>query len=284
MNIVLIVDNKYMNLLLYTLNSLVRVKNKSTKIDIYILSLKTINPIILNLYNSDDIKIHIIDNINLLNNYNINEIDKSKFLKFCIQDILPNLNKCIYLDCDIILNKDLNDLYQQDILNGKLMCVVKDHFQIMGNHNNNHFNTGMIYFNLNECRKINLLKTALEFYNLRGRLTEKMLDQPIFNSIIPYNRVVYISCLFNLIKSEFTWTWVRKPEIILKNYNILFHLNYNNINDLFKDAYVYHFAGPEEKDHLYNYIEYKNEFKYLSQFLKNKIGLDMYIECKLIKE
>lgn len=286
MNIVFCIDNKYVNLLLFTLSSLIRTQRKDSNINVYILSLDKIKHEYLHCFD-DELNINIIDGINALDKYNINEKDKAKFLKFCIPNILVTLDDCLYLDTDIIINKDLKDFYDDNNikLKDKLIAASKDHWQIYSGistefRGTTHFNTGVIQFNLNKCRDFNLLDKGVNYYLENGRHKPSgMLDQPIFNAIILPSNIVFFSCLYNLIRPEIFLS--RDKKKLLNEYNELFNLHYNNFDDLIKDSYVYHMAG-KDKNMLLDSKIYLNESKLLDSFIKTKTGLDVHIECKTL--
>jgi lipopolysaccharide biosynthesis glycosyltransferase len=95
-----------------------------------------------------------------------------------ITEILPNnVEKTIYLDCDIIVNKDISELWNIRVDNYLAGCV---------NLGNNYFNSGEMLLNLYELRKFN-------FYNKWKKYIEDNLDkidcydQSILNAVIGHN-------------------------------------------------------------------------------------------------
>ena len=93
------------------------------------------------------------------------------FLRLFLPDVLPNVNKVIYLDCDVCVTADISDLWVFD-LNGKSIGVDEQNF-----------NAGVIIFDLDKIRQnYNLAKQTLEFLdkNPRTRLLDQDALQHVF--------------------------------------------------------------------------------------------------------
>ena len=95
----------------------------------------------------------------------------SALLKFVIADLLPNLERVLYLDGDLIVKTNLEEIYYTDIRDYYAAAVV-DSGSIYFKHEyvkkvKNYFNSGVMLLNLNKIREDNmvavLLKTKKEF-------------------------------------------------------------------------------------------------------------------------
>lgn len=74
-------------------------------------------------------------------------------------DLIPNIpDKILYLDVDIMFNRDINLLYDTE-LDGYEYAAARDHY---GKYliNPNYINAGVLLFNMTEIRKTGLLKKA----------------------------------------------------------------------------------------------------------------------------
>ena len=74
-------------------------------------------------------------------------------------DLIPNMpDKILYLDVDIMFNRDIELLYSQDIT-GYEYAAARDHY---GKYliNPNYINAGMLLFNMTECRSTGLFEKA----------------------------------------------------------------------------------------------------------------------------
>lgn len=74
-------------------------------------------------------------------------------------DMIPDIpDKILYLDVDILFNRDIALLYNQDV-NGYEYCAARDHY---GKYiiNPNYINAGVLLFNMDECKKTGLFERA----------------------------------------------------------------------------------------------------------------------------
>ena len=83
------------------------------------------------------------------------------YYRFSLGELLPNLNKIIYLDGDVIVYKDLSNLYNLNF-NGKFVLG-----QVTGNNRNKRtgvyrINNGILVFNLYNMRKFKIEEKALQ--------------------------------------------------------------------------------------------------------------------------
>ena len=83
------------------------------------------------------------------------------YYRFSLGELLPNLNKIIYLDGDVIVYKDLSSLYNLNF-NGKFVLG-----QVTGNNRNKktgvyRINNGVLVFNLYNMRKFKIEEKALQ--------------------------------------------------------------------------------------------------------------------------
>lgn len=147
-------------------------------------------------------------------------------------DILPSLDRVIYLDGDVIVNLDINLLWSEDL--GETFCgVVKDvkgtrmkwtnrfYFQRMDIDNNIYFNSGVILFNLAAIRKqMDLWNEAIGFFVKHGSKI-RYCDQDALNFLLQKN-AKFLSKKFNFIPVEYRY-----------------HESYA------EEKAIFHFAGPK---------------------------------------
>ena len=89
------------------------------------------------------------------------------YYRFSLGELLPNLNKIIYLDSDVIVYKDLSSLYSLNF-NGKFVLG-----QVTGNNKSKktgvyRINNGILFFNLYNMRKLKIEEKALKIIK-RGK-------------------------------------------------------------------------------------------------------------------
>src|SRR5699024_7797502 len=120
------------------------------------------------------IKINIIkipDNIqNQLNKISLegNKLPVTSCYRFILADLLPSLDRIIYLDVDTLVLRDLTELWRTD-LEGKFIGVVKDVLinlnvaQKIVSERKSYFNSGMLLMDLNLFRKYDICSNLIDF-------------------------------------------------------------------------------------------------------------------------
>jgi len=138
-------------------------------------------------------------------------ITKETYYRFLIQAILPDYDKVLYLDSDLVINADVADLYHTDItdymlaaardpdflgqINGQnpdTMEYVRDTFQMKDPYN--YFQAGVILFNEKNMREAHSLEEWLKFATHPYRYN----DQDVLN-LYCENKVYYLDMAWNFI-------------------------------------------------------------------------------------
>lgn len=167
-------------------------------------TLKTINP---------SVKFKIIDTRKMYEEYlqgNPNEGNRfSPFaaLRLLIPylDVMKDVDKMIYLDCDIMFYRDVKEFYDVDMENFEL-GVVRDYLGRFWM-SRDYFNSGVMLINLKECRKTKLFDRAIEMVKSR-KMT--FPDQSALNILA--KRLKYLPYKFNEQRSI-------KEDTVLKHFN-----------------------------------------------------------------
>src|ERR1035437_7017983 len=127
---------------------------------------------------------------------------KEAYYRLLISELLPkNIDKLLYLDCDIIVNKPLNDLYDQDLGEyyiSALRTEVKytDFGKRLGlSPEGYYYQSGVILFNLKKCRSILSYEKASKILN---ELNEKIIavDQDVMN-VMFYGKIKDLDKKYN---------------------------------------------------------------------------------------
>jgi len=109
---------------------------------------------------------------------------------------LLNFPRLIYLDCDVLVFRDLSELFDCQLSPGKILAAVPDSetltlgddsYTLAGAMNlpadGPYFNSGVMLMNLKELRKENFTEKSLEFFkNCRGAY--QFWDQSAFNFLL----------------------------------------------------------------------------------------------------
>ena len=164
-------------------------------------------------------------------------ITRAMWYRLKIGSVLPtSVNLCLYLDCDTIVNADLEELFSID-LHSKCAAVGVDCiFEKFVKHNRKYFpqhyqyfNSGVILFNLAEWRRQNVEEEILAFVRENPE-TLKLLDQTILN-IFLQNRSVDFGIKYNF---QFT------PKVLCETSYSARKEEYRNAA---KNPAIIHFVG-----------------------------------------
>ena len=160
-------------------------KSSSTYISFYIITSKHYSnsnvDFIMSLYEQfDNFNITFIKIDNRYNNVFVSRrMTQETYYRFSLGELLPSLNKIIYLDSDVIVYKDLYNLYNSKF-NGKFVLG-----QVTGNNRYKEtgvyrINNGVLCFNLYNMRKFKIEKIALEIIKKGEHLLYH--DQTLMNN------------------------------------------------------------------------------------------------------
>ena len=203
MHIVFCTDNNYVMPCGITIISLLE-NNKKSNIDIHILGLDLNNQSKKDLISISDkyslarIKIHNITKDSLQKyNFPINKgsyINITTYLRFFIADLLPELDKIIYLDCDLLVLNDISKFWNIDIDNCSVAGVIdapafdKNTYRLLKYDNTySYINAGVLLINLKYWREHDIHRNLLEYlkdnYNNIQRGDQDIINGTLYKSI-----------------------------------------------------------------------------------------------------
>lgn len=273
-NICFCVDNNYTNPLGALLCSLVA-SNGHRRIDIYIISYDLTSSSKARLKSI----IGAIANFSLIfitsTNRDIQQLTTEKnfyvtpstYIRFELADALPKLDKVLYLDADIIIAGDIQELWDTNIANHYIAAVENpffDRHQSLGMDNSyGYFNAGVLLANLSLWRQDDIKKHAIAFMNTNSAACI-LFDQDTLNAVckglwirlaLRWNlQLIYLTRARELphYKDEIRQT-LANPTII--------HYTTN--------SKPWHFFDPHPLKHLYK--KYENKFSYRASTQQNKL-------------
>ena len=285
-------DKNYAKYLALSIASILTSKSPKDKFCFYILDggiLEADKQKILNLKNIADFEIKFIkvDNKNFENCplENTTQLTLASYYRLLIPDFIPEVDKIIYLDCDIQIKSSLKDLFSIDI-NDYYFAAVED---IAGEVNakrlklEKYFNSGVLLLNLNKFREINFTSKVFPWID-EHRDILRFHDQDVLN--------IYFADKIKFIDKK----WNMQGNLLSKSFK-------QNI----KDANVVHYVSSEKRDFVFMALpiamktDYKIEFsrlyigricKFITQWffrIRNKdeyqkqitiLGFDFYIDRK----
>ncbi|MBQ6515632.1 glycosyltransferase family 8 protein, partial [bacterium] len=126
-------------------------------------------------------------------------VSKTALLKFLLPEIFSDLDKILYLDGDILVYKDLAELYQTD-LHEYYAAAVSDMRAVLRNKSNvslrlgNYFNSGVMLLNLKKMREDNLTQKLSELK--QNEEFQRFMDQDVLNKGFEEN-VIFIVPKYN---------------------------------------------------------------------------------------
>lgn len=109
-------------------------------------------------------------------------------------DKMPELEHCdriLYLDYDVVCRKDFSDFYNMDLTNieaaGVLDIYGKNFYHYHGLFKFDYMNSGVMLFNLDECRKTKMFEKAVALCEKRWMM---LADQAALNKAITKRKLV----------------------------------------------------------------------------------------------
>lgn len=252
-------DSKYLPYTMVSLNSAIMNKNYKKIYHIHLLALD---------FTTKDIqKIKTMEQKNVkIDVYNISkkELDLSHLGRFAsfdtalqkifIAEMLPFVDKVLYLDADTIVQQDLSQLYNTN-LKEQYVAAVKDglmyqypeHIEELPLKNPNfYFNSGVMLMNLKKIREDNLQRKALIYFNTHNEIFG---DQDIFNVIFS-NKVQALSYRYNcnsvffeekgieFLADFYQESMPENPLNVYTNASILHFAGYKPWTQWFKNPYL----------------------------------------------
>ncbi len=174
-------------------------------------------------------------------------VSSTALYKFEIPNLLPEYDKIIYLDGDILVKNDLSELYNLE-LNNYYVGAVRDmtaevsykiHAKIPVDE---YLNAGVMILNLKKIREDNLTDRAIETLYERGH-DYVCGDQDVFNFVFKENVLwlnpEYNAMIYNLVLENYT----------IERINQFYDTNYISIEQLIKNASIIHLTNRKKPWH-----------------------------------
>ncbi len=200
-------------------------------------------------------KLRFVKTSDFLKNKNLtekNHINKSSYLRFAIPDLLRNYSKVLYLDCDLVVNRDVAELFDVD-LGDNYAAAVRDvgmaawnnrlgekgdeqrryNREVLGLDNIfDYFNAGVMVFNLDKMKG---LITTEKLFDIATQRSYCWQDQDVLNKVCN-GKVLLLPNKWNYSpRSNVDVTLIDEfgaPKYIFDEYAAAN-----------KDPYIVHFAG-----------------------------------------
>lgn len=194
------------------------------------------------------------------------------YYRLLLQNLLHNEKKALYFDCDILIYKDLNQLYNHNITDKYYLGQYEGRpIKKYGKHLRNFINSGAILINLENLRKDNIYEKIYAFLKKNNK-TLHFLDQDAINVVC--NK-----------KNGFLPPYYVSSGVCNSNtFKFLINNKINNskiINNL-KEPYIFHFKKYPKPwyniaknknlvcfDFFHRFYEYARKSNYYFEILEN---------------
>ena len=209
-------DNNYVYPTIVAMTSMLENKKESTYLDFHIMisgqvSKENRNRMtkLQSLYNGCSVE--LIDMKNSFNNTYITPsyITRATYYRLLLPSILNKYNKILYLDGDIIVRKDLWNLYSTDIKDNYIGAVKDIWHQMYGGRDyahklgiknlNQYINAGILVMNLQKIREDNMKKKFNDFIPTLESRRLYLNDQDVLNATC-YDKIKFISPEYNAMQ------------------------------------------------------------------------------------
>ena len=250
--IILAADENYFRQMYITIYSLLLNRNISTKYIIYALIPKKFSDSTINYFrtlisNYENCQLRIIVMGDIFSDIKttISHITSPTYYRLVAADIVP-FDKCIYLDVDLVVQKDLMELYNIDLGDNYIAGVKAPVYHCQPNGNREHciltglksidqyINAGVLVLNLKKLRNQEIRESMI-------KLAHKQLpsqDQDVFN-IISYGHITFLDIKYNVM-TKYSLTDYKKFNQLVSVFGI------KNTVDAYTDPSIIHYADKHK--------------------------------------
>lgn len=235
-SIAMICDDAFVMPTCVAITSMLQNKSKESFYDLYIIMAECSGESehYINKLKNSECAINII-RVNLEEYSDIKQlahVSKACLLKFDICNLVPQYEKILYLDGDIVVRGDLYELYSTDIGDSYAAGVLD--LENTENYTGN-INAGVLLYNAKKIREEKLRDVMVE---TRKQLGDRgSMDQQTFN-IVTRKQYVYLPIIYNCIPGKI----LRDDKYAVGRLNGIFHANYKNTREIIDSAMIIHYA------------------------------------------
>ena len=185
-NVAFAIDNNYWLYTLLTINSILKNNTSNSDYYFYVIEsdLSNKNRIKMEKYVKKhhqnikfiDIDLSVIDSGHdyYKDSSNLKHISRISMARIFLPDLLPDLNKVLYLDSDILVTADLSELYNMNVKNYAALMTKNIDIPC--------YNAGVMLVNLDYWRKNNITQKMVNYIKKKKSL--QYMDQDLINIIL----------------------------------------------------------------------------------------------------
>ena len=198
-------------------------------------------------------------------------VSHAALLKFKLPILFPDTEKLLYIDSDVLIQKDLSEFYDTT-LEDVYAAVVNDVMTVWGEEHRTwlqfkedvYFNSGMMLLNLKKMREDSLPKKLLD-YRLNG--INYFMDQDALNVVFE-GKIRLVSPEYNLLNCFFEWHSIEEMRDF-------YNFDFPGCREMvYQNAFILHF-GDNRKP----WLHYMG---YLSTLYKGVYMLSPYADKELV--
>jgi len=265
-NLSFTINNNYTEKLLIPLISTLENSANNTIYHIFILvgeDFEKKNELLL--YNLETIYyncfIHIINLHKEFENVYKSFLDITVYYRLKLPEICENITRIIYIDCDSIILKDLNELFTLNFggnyILGKL-DIFPDELDRFNIYIKNNINSGVLLMDLYNLRKYKYVEKFMNYTkNNNNKFYLKAHDQTLINYIC-HDKIGILKPKYHM--------WPFKDYLAFINEHKRTRIKYDpiDVQEGFNDPFIVHFPGKfKYKDSFRNISFYKNYYDYM---------------------
>lgn len=230
------IDDSYAKFVAVSIKSLITNANNNYNYDINVIyeNLSEENAKKLKSLETDNVKIILTEmnqNLSMITDKLGNRLREytftlTIFFRLFIPVMFPNYDKCIYIDADTVIPGDISRLYNEDLGNNYLGCIVDkstidneilaSYFEeVVGIPRNKYINSGVLLMNSKKLRELKIDEKFLDLYTKYG-FDVIAPDQDYINSMC-YGHIKYLSDIYDAMPNPNNKE-VENPVII--HYNL----------------------------------------------------------------
>lgn len=271
--IVFATNDNYAPYLGVTIQSLIKNSSVQNVYDLYIFhtSLSISNQMKLKDMSTENVAIrcvNVLPYIKNLRNYSHSHYSIEMYYRILIPEVLKNYKKAVYLDCDLILNTDVKNLFDielgDNILAGVINDITSDYMksylkQTLCVSLEEYFNSGVLIFNNEKFISENIKEKCFELLNSYKKLM--CPDQDILN----------VSCKGQVLYLDNKWNF----QVGSGAYNINEkYLNPHNIIHFTSGKKPWNTAGIDLSKYFWKYAKESHFYEdILSTYLKSTLKI-----------
>lgn len=257
-DIILISDKNYFDFMIVTIESLLNTTTE--KINIKVILTFELEEKLLNLekqinekYNYANVTFIYFDESKIKSIKSKNHVSVAAYIKVFLPELFPNIDKAIFLDSDLLIRKNIKELWKlwdtEDFTLGAVVNpgYIQDNKIFDLEETEITFNSGVMMMNLKNMRKENTSKQLLNFIEKYNDVTY-LNDQAAFNAV------------FKKRWKQLPIQWNVQYVFYIRPFSY-FKIEKANVVQAVNNPAIVHFTSKSKPWHKYNVHPVKEEYR-----------------------